>query len=96
VDTAVQEKAIAHPTDSRLLKIARHNVASAAKRCGIELKQTVAKECRELRRRAGGYAHAKQFKRLRRMVKRQRTTLGSPMRNTRRGLELIVQGVAGH
>ena len=40
VDTTVQEKAIAHPVDSRLLEIARHKVASAAKRCGIGLKQT--------------------------------------------------------
>jgi IS5 family transposase len=96
VDTTVQEKAIAHPTDSRLLEIARHKVASAAKRCGIALKQTFAKEGRELRRKAGGYAHAKQFKRLRRTVKRQRTILGALMRNARRGLELIAQGIAGH
>ena len=96
VDTTVQEKAIAHPTDSRLLEIARHKVASAAKRCGIALKQTFAKEGRELRRKAGGYAHAKQFKRLRRTIKRQRTMLGSLMRNARRGLEAISQGVAGH
>ncbi len=31
VDTTVQEGAVAHPTDSRLLEIARHKVASAAK-----------------------------------------------------------------
>jgi IS5 family transposase len=92
VDTTVQEKAIAHPTDSRLLEIARHKVASAAKRCGIALKQTFAKEGRELRRKAGGYAHAKQFRRLRRTVKRQRTILGSLMRNAQRGLESISQG----
>lgn len=96
VDTTVQEKAIAHPTDSRLLEIARHKVASAAKRCGIALKQTFAKEGRELRRKAGGYAHAKQFRRLRRTVKRQRTILGALMRNAQRGLEAISQGVAGH
>jgi IS5 family transposase len=100
VDTTVQEKAIAHPTDSRLLEIARHKVASAAKRCGITLKQTFAKEGRELRRKAGGYAHAKQFKRLRRTVKRQRTILGALMRNARRGLESISQAgpqaMAGH
>jgi IS5 family transposase len=35
VDTTVQEKAIAHPVDSRLLEIARHKVASAAKRAGM-------------------------------------------------------------
>ena len=96
VDTTVQEKAIAHPTDSRLLEIARHKVASAAKRCGIALKQTFAKEGRELRRKAGGYAHAKQFKRLRGTVKRQRTILGALMRHARRGLESISQGVAVH
>lgn len=33
-DTTVQEKAIAHPVDSRLLEIARHKVVSAAKRAG--------------------------------------------------------------
>ena len=96
VDTTVQEKAIAHPTDSRLLEIARHKVASAAKRCGIALKQTFAKEGHEPRRKAGGYAHAKQFKRLRRTLRRQRTVLGALMRHARRGLESISQGFAVH
>jgi IS5 family transposase len=84
VDTTVQEKAIAHPVDSRLLEIARHKVVSAAKRAGIALKQTFAKEGKELRRRAGGYAHAKQFRRLKRVVKRQRTILGIVMREVQR------------
>ena len=84
VDTTVQEKAIAHPVDSRLLEIARHKVVSAAKRAGIALKQTFAKEGKELRRKAGGYAHAKQFRRLKRTVKRQRTILGIVMREVQR------------
>ena len=84
VDTTVQEKAVAHPVDSRLLEIARHKVVSAAKRAGIQLKQTFAKEGKELRRRAGGYAHAKQFRRLKRVVKRQRTILGVVMREVQR------------
>ena len=87
VDTTVQEKAIAHPVDSRLLEIARHKVVSAAKRAGIQLKQTFAKEGKELRRRAGGYAHAKQFRRLKKVVKRQRTILGIVMREVRRKTE---------
>ena len=96
VDTTVQEKAIAHPVDSRLLEIARHKVASAAKRVGIALKQSFAKEGKHLRRKAGGYAHAKQFKRLRRTVKRQRTILGSLMRDVRRAVNRILQGdIAG-
>lgn len=86
VDTTVQEKAIAHPVDSRLLEIARHKVVSAAKRAGIALKQTFAKEGKQLRRKAGGYAHAKQFRRLKRTVKRQRTILGILMREVRRKL----------
>ena len=86
VDTTVQEKAIAHPVDSRLLEIARHKVVEAARHAGILLKQTFVKEGRELRRKAGGYAHAKQFKRLRRVVKRQRTVLGIVLREIKRKL----------
>ena len=90
VDTTVQEKAIAHPVDSRLLEIARHKVVAAAKRVSIQLKQTFAKEGKELRRRAGGYAHAKQFRRMKKVLKRQRTILGIVMREVQRktkGLE---------
>ena len=86
VDTTVQEKAIAHPIDSRLLDIARAKVVQAARRAGIALKQTFSKEGKALRRKAGGYAHAKQFKRLRRTVKRQRTILGIVLREVRRKL----------
>ena len=86
VDSTVQEKAIAHPVDSRLLEIARGKVVQAAKFAGITLKQTFVKEGKELRRKAGGYAHAKQFRRLRRTVKRQRTILGIVLREVKRKL----------
>ena len=86
VDSTVQEKAIAHPVDSRLLEIARAKVVQMAKFAGLTLKQTFVKEGRELRRKAGGYAHAKQFKRLRRVVKRQRTILGVVIREIKRKL----------
>jgi transposase, IS5 family len=84
VDTTVQEKAIAHPLDSRLLEIARHKLVQQAKRLGLALKQTYAREGKVLRRRAAGYAHAKQFGRLKRIVKRQRTILGVLMREVQR------------
>ncbi len=84
VDSTVQEKAIAHPVDARLLEIARHQVVKAAKAAGIVLKQTFAKAGATLRRKAGGYAHAKQFKRLQRVVKRQRTILGIVLREVER------------
>jgi hypothetical protein len=44
VDSTVQEKAVAHPTDSKLLEAARAKVVEAAKANGIEIKQTYAKE----------------------------------------------------
>jgi transposase, IS5 family len=94
VDSTVQSKAIAHPVDSRLLEIARHKVVSAAKRAGIALKQTYAAEGKTLRRKAGGYAHAKQFKRLRKTVKRQRTILGVVMREVQRKLDADKAAVA--
>ena len=86
VDTTVQEKAIAHPVDSRLLDIARAKVVQAARSVGITLKQTFVKEAKELRRKAGGYAHAKQFRRLQRVLKRQRTILGIVLREIQRKL----------
>ena len=94
IDSTVQSKAIAHPVDSRLLEVARHKVISAAKRAGIACKQTYAKEGKTLRRKAGGYAHAKQFKRLRKTVKRQRTILGVVMREVQRKLDADQAAVA--
>ena len=94
MDSTVQEKAVAHPVDSRLLEIARYKVVKAAKGAGIALKQTFAAEGKELRRKAGGYAHAKQFKRLKKVLKRQRTILGVVMREVQRKLDAQVQAQA--
>lgn len=84
VDSTVQEKAVAHPTDSKLLETARAKLVQAAQGAGIELKQTFAKEGRLLGFKAGRYAHAKQFKRMRRMIKRQSTVVGRLVREIER------------
>ena len=84
VDSTVQEKAVAHPTDSKLLETARSKLVAAAQDAGIELKQTFAKEGRLLRFKAGRYAHAKQFKRMRRVIKRQSTVVGRLVREIER------------
>jgi len=93
VDSTVQEKAIAHPTDSRLLEVARAKIAQLAKRAGLQLKKTHQREGQTLRRRAGGYAHAKQFKRLRQVVRRQRTILGVLLREVQRKMATLTQAV---
>ena len=93
VDSTVQEKAIAHPTDSRLLETARIKLVDAAKAAGISLKQTFAKEGAQLSRQAGRYAHARQFKRMRRAIKRQRTIVGRLSREMDRKANMLGQAV---
>jgi IS5 family transposase len=48
------------------------------------LKQTFVKEAKQLTRRAGGYAHAKQFRRMRKVINRQRTIVGRLSREIQR------------
>jgi transposase, IS5 family len=84
VDSTVQQKAIAHPTDSRLLEVARDKLVQAAKDAGISLKQTFVKEGTQLSRKAGRYAHAKQFRRMHKAIGRQRTVLGRLAREVER------------
>jgi len=79
----VQEKAIAFPTDGRLLDVARHKLVKIAKSSGIVLKQTFAKEGKSLRWQAGRYAHAKQFKRMRKATHRQRTIVAKLLRTVK-------------
>lgn len=93
VDSTVQEKAIAHPTDSRLLETARLKLVEAAKAAGIPLKQTFAKEGGQLSRQAGRYAHARQFKRMRRAIKRQCTIVGRLAREIDRKASAMGQAV---
>jgi len=94
VDSTVQHKAIAHPTDSRLLETARVKLVEAAKEAGIDLKQTFAKEGKLLGYKASRYAHARQFRRMRRAIKRQRTIVARLGREIERKSSAI--GAAVH
>lgn len=93
VDSTVQQKAIAHPTDSRLLAVARHKLVEVAKDHGIVLKQTYAKEGRALGYKAGRYAHARQYKRMHRTIKRQRVIVGRLQRDMERKATVLSQAV---
>lgn len=84
LDTTVQDKAIAHPTDSRLLNRAREQLVDAAKDAGIELRQSYARVGKAAELQAGRYAHAKQFKRMRREIRKLRTWLGRVIRDVQR------------
>ena len=93
VDSTVQEKAVAHPTDARLLETARTMLVDAAKQAGIEFKQTFAREGQHLSFKAGRFAHARQFKRMRAVIQRQRTVVGRLVREVGR-LATVAGGAA--
>ncbi|MEQ8653036.1 MAG: IS5 family transposase [Kiloniellales bacterium] len=84
VDTTVQEKVIAHPTDSRLYLKALETLVRQAKKAGITLRQSHTRLARKAAAKAGRYAHARQYKRMRRELKRLRTYLGRVYRDVGR------------
>ena len=65
----------------------------AAKGAGLSLKQTFAKEGQTLGSKAGRYAHAKQYKRMRRTIKRQRTLVARLGREIERKASTAAQAV---
>lgn len=84
VDTTVQEKAVAHPTDSRLYLKALQALVRQAKRAGLTLRQSHTRLAKKAAAKAGRYAHAKQYRRMRRELKRLRTYLGRVYRDVGR------------
>ena len=84
VDTTVQPKAIAHPTDSRLYWKALESLVRQAKRHGIVLRQSHTRLAKAAMVRAGRHAHARQFRRMRRALKQLRTYLGRVFRDVGR------------
>src|ERR1700730_17632489 len=84
VDTTVQEKAIAHPTDARLTHRAIEKLVGLAKREGVELRQSYLRVAKRAAIMVGRYTHAHQFKRARRQLKFLRVRLGRVIRDLRR------------
>jgi len=81
VDTTVQPKAIRYPTDSRSYNRCRERLVRLAKKHGIKLRQSYARLGPRALRKAGSYAHARQFKRAKREVRRLKTYLGRVYRD---------------
>jgi transposase, IS5 family len=76
VDTTVMEKAIAHPTDARLYERARSKLVTLARAAEVPLRQSYARLAPRLAAQAGRYAHAKQFKRMRKALRRLKGYVG--------------------
>ncbi|WP_321531811.1 IS5 family transposase [uncultured Desulfuromonas sp.] len=89
VDTTVQPKAITHPTDSKLLNRSREHLVKLAKAQGISLRQSYQRKGPQATLKAGRYAHAKQFKRMRKSIKTLKTYLGRVVRDIERKTDIV-------
>ena len=86
VDTTVMPKAIAHPTDSRLLEKSRQHLVKLADAHHLQLRQNYNRQAPRMAAQIGRYAHAKQFKRMRKALKALRSRVGRVYREVTRKL----------
>jgi hypothetical protein len=81
VDTTVQPKAVAHPTDARLTHRAIIKLVEFAKAHGIVLRQSYLRVAKRAAIMVGRYTDAHQFKRANRELRFLRKRLGRLIRN---------------
>ena len=86
VDTTVQPKAVAHPTDARLTHRAIVKLVDLAKRHVVPLRQSYLRVAKRAAIMVGRYSHAHQFNRARRELKFLRTRLGRVIRDIGRNI----------
>ena len=84
VDTTVQEKAIAFPTDARLYHKARRALVRVARQVGCQLRQSYQRLGKKALRKQSRYAMAQQMQRARKETKKLRIYLGRVLRNIER------------
>ena len=86
VDTTVMPKAIAHPTDSRLLEKSRQHLGRLADEHSLQLRQNYNRQAPRMAAQIGRYAHARQFRRMRKTLKALRIRVGRVYRKITRKL----------
>ena len=84
VDTTVQEKAIAFPTDARLYHKARRVLVRLAKEMHIDLRQNYERTGKEVFLKQGRYARAGQYNRSKKETKKLKTMRGRVIRDIQR------------
>ena len=87
IDTTVQPKNVMFPTGARLLNRAREILVRLAKAHGVDLRQSYTRVGKIALIKHQRYAHAKQFKRANRSLKKLRTYLGRVIRDIARKIE---------
>ena len=86
VDTTVQEKAIAFPTDSKLYNRARERLVRLAKAHAVPLRQSYVRVGPRLLFKNNRYGYARQTRRMRRTTAKLKTVLGRVYRDLERKL----------
>src|SRR5205807_3277009 len=76
IDTTVQEKAVMFPTDAKLLNRAREKLVRLTQKLGVELRQSYRRVGKLALIKHQRYAHAKQFKRANKSLRKLKTYLG--------------------
>lgn len=89
VDSTVMEKNIAYPTDSALLEKLRIKIVAFMQEHELSIRQTYSRQGPRLAQQIGRYAHARQFKRMRRCIRKQRTWVGRLQRELGRQLDSL-------
>lgn len=89
VDSTVMEKNIAHPTDSGLMEKLRKKLVSCLRKNGLSVRQSYSRQGPRLAEKIGRYAHARQFKRMKRGIRKQRTWIGRLQRELSRQLDQL-------
>jgi IS5 family transposase len=81
VDTTVQPKNVMFPTDAKLINRAREKLVSLARRVGLDLRQSYRRVGKLALIKHQRYAHAKQFKRANKALRKLKTYLGRTIRD---------------
>jgi transposase, IS5 family len=87
VDTTVQPKAVAFPTDAKLMHRARERLVRLAKKHDLALRQSYERVGKRALIAHQRYAHAKQFKRANRALRTLHTYLGRVTRDIMRKIK---------
>jgi transposase, IS5 family len=87
VDTTVQPKNVTFPTDAKLVNRAREKLVTLAKKLGVELRQSYARVGKFALVKHQRYAHARQFDRARKALRKLKTYLGRVIRDIARKIE---------
>jgi len=84
VDTTVQPKNVMFPTDAKLIHRARERLVRTARQVGLDLRQSYVRVGKLALIKHQRYAHAKQFKRANKALRKLKTYLGRTIRDISR------------